>query len=103
MGIKTISNIRIHTPNICHGWGIEFNFEKPNWKDDAQVFVCACMRLLVIPKFPGQGFWFHQSGSQEPTGYQFFEFWGNDAEKVVHDAARLVAAELGCMVTEKGD
>lgn len=93
-----MSSIRIHTPDSCHSWGIEFNYEEKHWKDDAAEFISSCMRLLVSPKYPGHGIWFHQCGSQAPNGYQFFECWGKAPELVVLKAATLVAGDLGCEI-----
>ena len=28
--MTAISPIRIHKPDSCHGWGIEFNYERPS-------------------------------------------------------------------------
>ena len=93
-----MSNIRIHPPDCCHSWGIEFNYKEEHRKDDAMEFISCCNRLLVIPKYPGNGTWFHQCGSQEPVGYQFFEYWGEEAEMVVLKAAALVAEDLSCEI-----
>lgn len=33
--MTAISPIRIHKPDSCHGWGIDFNYERPFW--DARI------------------------------------------------------------------
>lgn len=39
--MNTISPVFIHQPDSCHGWGIEFNKERPFWEADATAFVRA--------------------------------------------------------------
>ena len=57
--MTAISPIRIHKPDSCHGWGIDFNYERPFWDADATNFVVAVRQVQlsgstkagVIPKF----------------------------------------------------
>ncbi len=63
--MTAISPIRIHKPDSCHGWGIEFNYERPFWDANATNFVVAVRQAMqdkkvqlsgstkagVIPKF----------------------------------------------------
>ena len=45
--MTAISPIRIHKPDSCHGWGIDFNYERPFWDADATNFVVAVRQAMV--------------------------------------------------------
>ena len=93
-----MSNVRIHMPDTYHSYGIEFNYSRADALDaPAADFVHVCKDCI---RFSGmQNHWFYQSGSNTPDcGYQFFEYWGSDAENVVLKMAEAIAAELGCEV-----
>ena len=82
--MTAISPIRIHKPDSCHGWGIDFNYERPFWDADATSFVVAVRQAMQDKK--GSAIWFHQSGSDSEIhgryyGYQYFEVWDACAEK----------------------
>lgn len=46
--MTAISPIRIHKPDSCHGWGIDFNYERPFWDADATNFVVAVRHMFRI-------------------------------------------------------
>lgn len=86
------SPVKIHDPDGCHTYGIEFNVDPKYAHSDATEFVNIACRVLL---YPGSG-WFWQSGSNSnKTGYQFFEYWGKDAKNTVFDMARKIANALG--------
>lgn len=48
--MTAISPIRIHKPDSCHGWGIDFNYERPFWDADATNFVVAVRQAMQDKK-----------------------------------------------------
>lgn len=102
-----MKNVRIHKPVPgLHTWGIEYNYSpegRVSTDSDANDFVHAVNELRS--KAP-VNCWFHQCGSVTEShergyrGYQFFEYWGPDAEQEVRKMALAVAGILGCKVVE---
>lgn len=100
------SKIRIHKPDCCHGWGIEFNYDEQFWEADANDFV-ACVNLtLKDAGFEQKSKWFHQCGSGNIKGgkyygYQFFECFSENAHFASETLATVVARKIGTTVTEE--
>ena len=86
----SMSNIRIHISDACHGSGIEFNYDNEHEHDDGMSFVRA-MRSLCGPG------WFWQTGSYDGHGYQFFEALAASDDQVL-DVALSVAEMLGVCI-----
>lgn len=89
----------MNTLRICNNarrgdFGLEYNYQMFQKKDSASLFIKACMDILFDQTLFPTGFWMHKAG-REGYGYQFFQFWGDDAEKQVARAAKLIAAKLG--------
>ena len=94
-----MNHLRIHRPDTCHSWGIEFNFGTDD-KADAVEFVSICRSILWNKKVFPKGIWFHQCGSDTAPqyhGYQFFEYWGPEPENTVHMAASFISQKLNCI------
>lgn len=95
--MNTISPVFIHQPDSCHGWGIEFNKERPFWEADATAFVRAMYDEM---QSHDKSFsWFHQCGSgQEQNGnyygYQFFYAGGSDFFLAKTDASSFVTVSM---------
>ena len=68
--MTAISPIRIHKPDSCHGWGIDFNYERPFWDADATSFVVAVRQAMQDKK--GSAIWFHQSGSDSEIHGRYY-------------------------------
>lgn len=97
-----ISPIRVHTPDSCHGWGIEFNYSREFWEADATNFVKAVKKAIRDNNLTK---WFHQYGSASQYGisyfgYQFFETWSNTAEEDAKEMAIEIAKKLNTIVEE---
>lgn len=100
--MTAISPIRIHKPDSCHGWGIDFNYERPFWDADATNFVVAVRQAMQDKK--GSAIWFHQSGSDSEIhghyyGYQYFEVWDACAEKEAKHMATMIAEKIQTVVS----
>lgn len=100
--MTAISPIRIHKPDSCHGWGIEFNYERPFWDANATNFVVAVRQAMQDKK--GSTIWFHQSGSDSEIhgcyhGYQYFEVWDACAEKEAKRMATMIAEKIQTVVS----
>lgn len=99
--MNTISPVFIHQPDSCHGWGIEFNKERPFWEADATAFVRAMYEEM---QSHDKSFsWFHQCGSgQEQNGnyygYQFFEVCSKTEESDAKCMAEIIAEKIGTNV-----
>lgn len=100
------SKIRIHRPDCCHGWGIEFNYEEQFWEADADDFVTNVLSTLKDAGYEIKSKWFHQCGSGDVKngkyfGYQFFECFSEDAHFASKMLATVVAGKIGTTVTEE--
>lgn len=105
-GRQSVSTVRVHQPIPgCHIWGIEYNYEldqRVSYEADANEFVHAMYECLH--HYPS-GYWFHQCGCTPDSrrhgyhGYQFFECWAPNAEKVCQEAAKFVATRIGCGIS----
>lgn len=100
--MTAISPIRIHKPDSCHGWGIDFNYERSFWDADATNFVVAVRQAMQDKK--GSAIWFHQSGSDSEIhgryyGYQYFEVWDACAEKEAKRMATMIAEKIQTVVS----
>ena len=98
-----ISPVKIHHPDCCHGWGIEFNFEELNWDAGADAFVSAVRNTLRDAGYDIRSKWFHQCGSSSVQngkyyGYQFFECFDSEAQKRAEWLADTVAGVLATTV-----
>ena len=85
-----------------HGWGIDFNYERPFWDADATNFVVAVRQAMQDKK--GSAIWFHQSGSDSEIhgryyGYQYFEVWDACAEKEAKRMATMIAEKIQTVVS----
>lgn len=104
--MSNISPVIIHKPDSCHGWGIEFNKERPFWEEDATAFVDAMYREMLHRDHNFT--WFHQCGSNQEKsghyyGFQFFEVWSESAESEAKQMAKKIAKEIGTVVLEEND
>lgn len=89
----------MNTIRICKNarrsnFGLEYNYEVFQRHDSATCFIRACMDILFDQTLFPSGLWVHKSG-REGFGYQFFQFWGDDAENQVERAAQLISDRLG--------
>jgi len=89
-----MSQIRIFANNHRGDYGLEYNFELFQRHDSASHFICACMDVLFNKTLFPNGLWIHKDG-REGYGYQFFQFWGENAENEVAHAAKLISEKLG--------
>ena len=100
--MNTISPVFIHQPDSCHGWGIEFNKERPFWEADATAFVRAMYDEM---QSHDKSFsWFHQCGSgQEQNGnyygYQFFEVCSKTEESDAKRMAEIIAEKRSFLLS----
>ena len=97
---KIKSNVKIHYPDKIHHWGIEYNYDPYFHDSDASKFIRACYDTL-FDKNIFKGTWFHQSGIGTQTGYQFFEYWGDDAEACALRAAIIISKKLKCEIYDE--
>lgn len=98
-----ISPIKIHHPDCCHGWGIEFNFEEPYWEAESDGFVAAVRSALHNAGYDIRSKWFHQCGSSDVKngkyyGYQFFECFDCEAQNRSEWLADTVAKIINTTV-----
>ncbi len=93
-GDVDVSNIRIKRSDGVSGWGIEYNYSDDLYQMafPANRFISACQNVLDT------SLWTHKYKTFSDTGYQCFEYHGDNPETVVPAAARNISAIIGCKI-----
>lgn len=89
--MNTISPVFIHQPDSCHGWGIEFNKERPFWEADATAFVRAMYDEM---QSHDKSFsWFHQRGRDAVTDFIGTDISGSEFSRVLDETEMVMPDE----------
>lgn len=94
---KLPSIVQVRQPDGIHSWGLEYNCGIYDMRENATSFVWT-MQMRA------KSGWSHQSGHDryseggKYTGYQFFEYWGADAEQETFALGKKVCQEIGAFL-----